>query len=105
MVYGVEIPGHDGRAGMASLVLEENFQMEALTKALEELPTYARPIFVRILPEPDLTGTFKHQKARLKKEGYSLELNEPLYIRDASSGQYLELNQERTDALHNGARV
>ncbi len=105
IVYGVEIPGHDGRAGMASLVLEENFQMEALTKALEELPTYARPIFVRILPEPDLTGTFKHQKARLKKEGYSLELNEPLYIRDASSGQYLELNQERTDALHNGARV
>ncbi len=105
IVYGVEIPGHDGRAGMASLVLEENFEMQALTKALEELPTYARPIFVRILPEPDLTGTFKHQKARLKKEGYSLELNEPLYIRDASSGEYLELNQERTDALHNGARV
>ena len=67
IVYGVEIPGHDGRAGMASLVLEENFKLEALTKALEELPTYARPIFVRILPEPDLTGTFKHQKARLKK--------------------------------------
>ena len=105
IVYGVEIPGHDGRAGMASLVLEENFQMEALTKALEELPTYARPIFVRILPEPDLTGTFKHQKARLKKEGYSLELNEPLFIRDTSNGQYLELNQERTDALHNGARI
>ena len=105
IVYGVEIPGHDGRAGMASLVLEENFKMEALAKALEELPTYARPIFVRILPEPDLTGTFKHQKARLKKEGYSLELNEPLYIRDNSNGQYLELNQERADALHSGARV
>ncbi len=105
IVYGVEIPGHDGRAGMASLVLEEAFKLESLAKALEELPTYARPIFVRILPEPDLTGTFKHQKARLKKEGYSLELNEPLYIKDASTGEYLELNQERLDALHSGARI
>jgi fatty-acyl-CoA synthase len=106
IVYGVEIFGHDGRAGMASLVIDGDFELSVLAKALEnQLPTYARPIFLRILPEPDLTGTFKHQKARLKKEAYSLELTDSIYIRDAASGNYEDLNQELTDALHEGARI
>jgi fatty-acyl-CoA synthase len=106
IVYGVEIDGHDGRAGMASLVLEDGFDIQVLAKVLDdELPVYARPIFLRILPEPDLTGTFKHQKSRLKKEGYNLEINDALYIRTADSGGYVTLNQELSDSLHQGARV
>ncbi|MBT6489452.1 MAG: long-chain-acyl-CoA synthetase, partial [Deltaproteobacteria bacterium] len=86
--------------------IDGDFELSVLAKALEnQLPTYARPIFLRILPEPDLTGTFKHQKARLKKEAYSLELTDSIYIRDAASGNYEDLNQELTDALHEGARI
>ena len=33
------------------------------SKGFQELPAYARPKFLRILSEMDLTGTFKHQKA------------------------------------------
>ena len=91
---------------MASLVLGDGFDIEKLTKTIDgELPVYARPIFVRILPEPDLTGTFKHQKARLKQEGYSLETEDVLYIRTADTGGYVKLNQELTDSLHKGARI
>lgn len=59
VVYGVELRGMEGRAGMASLYdpersvdLNADFR-EGLKKAL---PAYARPLFVRILTKLDLTG-------------------------------------------------
>ena len=30
---------------------------------MQELPGYARPLFLRFLPSMEITGTFKHQKA------------------------------------------
>jgi|MDTC01.1.fsa_nt_gb fatty-acyl-CoA synthase len=106
IVYGVEVPGHDGRAGMAALVLGEGFEVDTLSHSLEEqLPAYARPVFLRILPEPDLTGTFKHQKSRLKTEGYSLELEDKIYMRDASTGRYSELTEEGVASLSSGGRI
>lgn len=106
IVYGVEIPGHDGRAGMASLVLDADLNWEEIAKTLEQqLPPYARPIFLRVLAEPDLTGTFKHQKARLKKEGFKLDLSDPLYIRNAENGSYISFGTEELDALKNGSRI
>lgn len=57
-VYGVKVPGQDGRAGMASIVDPEN-KIDLSTLAAElkkELPAYARPIFIRILKEMPMTG-------------------------------------------------
>jgi len=70
-VYGVAIPGTDGRAGMAALVVGEGFDLAALRRHLDaSLPAYARPVFVRIRAELDTTGTFKHRKDELTREGY-----------------------------------
>ena len=58
-VYGVEVPNQDGRAGMASLVVNDEFNLEELYEYLsEQLPVYSVPVFIRISPEIEKTGTF-----------------------------------------------
>ncbi len=69
-VYGVAVPGTDGRAGMAALVVAEGFDLAALRRHLECLPAYARPVFLRLRKELETTATFKHQKSELVREGY-----------------------------------
>ena len=93
-IYGVEIPGTDGRAGMAALVTNENFDIEALDSVVEEgLASYARPIFVRILPQMEITGTFKHRKVDLVREGFDpTKLTDRLYFRDPEKGRYVPLD-------------
>ena len=56
-VYGVEIPGKDGRAGMAAIVMlpGKKVDLKALgAHVAKQLPSYAVPIFLRLLPECDL---------------------------------------------------
>jgi solute carrier family 27 fatty acid transporter 1/4 len=57
-VYGVVIPGADGRAGMSAIADPENvLDLEALEAAVtKELPIYARPLFLRVLNHIDMTG-------------------------------------------------
>lgn len=72
-VYGVEVPGADGRAGMAALLLKEGacFDAASVSALVEkDLAVYARPVFIRILSEQQLTGTFKLQKGTLREEAY-----------------------------------
>ena len=71
-VYGVAIPGYDGRAGMATLVADPCLDLNALRKHLvSRLPAYAWPVFLRIRGELDVTGTFKYTKTRLVEEAYN----------------------------------
>ena len=59
-VYGVEAPGADGRAGMAGLVVDSDFDIKVFgAQVAADLPPYAQPVFVRILPAIETTGTFK----------------------------------------------
>jgi fatty-acyl-CoA synthase len=92
-VYGVTVPGQDGRAGMAALVVEPGFDPAALAeRAARELPAYARPVFVRLLPELEITGTFKHRKVELVKEGFDpAAISDPLYFLDGERG-YVRLD-------------
>src|SRR5207245_11641598 len=70
-VYGVAIPGTDGRAGMAALVADERLELAALrTHLLERLPDYARPLFLRIRREIEVTATFKYTKTEFVRQGY-----------------------------------
>ncbi|MFT7219918.1 MAG: citronellyl-CoA synthetase [Candidatus Azotimanducaceae bacterium] len=72
-VYGVEVPGTDGRAGMAALLLKEGSSFDAASVsalAAKDLAAYARPVFIRILPEQQLTGTFKLQKGDLRDAAF-----------------------------------
>lgn len=58
VVYGVEIPGTDGRAGMASILDPDGtLDFDALAQGVNKsLPSYARPLFVRIVKQLDMTG-------------------------------------------------
>jgi fatty-acyl-CoA synthase len=105
-VYGVEIPGMDGRAGMAAIVLGDpaSFDGRAFYElSAGSLPAYAAPVFVRIQPEPEVTVTFKLRKMDLQKDGYDPEVvKDPLYVRDDSARAYLPLSGERLSALRSG---
>lgn len=78
-VYGVEIPGADGRAGMAAIVLKEhidpqNINLASLSEHIREnLPSYARPIFIRLLAELPTTSTHKLQKNDLKDQAFHFD--------------------------------
>ncbi|MCA9774313.1 MAG: hypothetical protein KC466_17985, partial [Myxococcales bacterium] len=73
-VYGVEVEGQPGRAGMAAIVAEgdpSKVDLKALTTYLrEQVPAYAVPVFIRFVDSLEVTGTFKHRKVELRKEGY-----------------------------------
>jgi fatty-acyl-CoA synthase len=95
-VYGVTIPGTEGRAGMAAMVVAPEFDLTAFHREVAgKLPDYARPVFLRIVPGLDLTGTFKLKKQELAEQGYDPGRTEdPLYVQSPRAGRY-----ERLDAL------
>lgn len=105
-VYGVEIPGAEGRAGMAALVLEDPaaFDGAAFFKLVaNSLPLYAAPVFVRLQEEPEVTGTFKLKKGDLQDEGYDpSKVEDPIFVRDDSAQCYVELTSERLEAVETG---
>jgi fatty-acyl-CoA synthase len=73
-VYGVEVAGCEGRAGMAAIVCEPDLDLAALRAHLAvRLPDYARPLFLRIRDEIEVTGTFKQKKLDLAREGFDPE--------------------------------
>ncbi len=93
-VFGVEVPGNDGRAGMAALVVDEGFDLAELHRHLAEgLPSYARPVFVRIRAELDTTGTFKHRKDVLAREGYDPgATQDAIYFSDPRRQTYVRMD-------------
>ncbi|KAI9807958.1 MAG: hypothetical protein M1825_005264 [Sarcosagium campestre] len=76
-VYGVPVPGHDGRAGMATVVLKQEASQAVMTSladhVLSTLPGYARPLFLRVTQRMPTTGTNKQQKHVLCQQGFDLE--------------------------------
>jgi fatty-acyl-CoA synthase len=94
LVYGVAVPGHDGRAGMAALLARPGFDPAALWSLLEAgLPRYARPVFLRLLREVDMTGTFKPRKADLVREAYDPSASsDPIYLSDAAARSFVPLD-------------
>jgi fatty-acyl-CoA synthase len=70
-VYGVSVPGADGRAGMAALDTNEELDLAAFRAHLfKRLPRYAHPLFLRICKRMEMTATFKFAKNVLAREGY-----------------------------------
>ncbi|XP_038072812.1 very long-chain acyl-CoA synthetase-like isoform X1 [Patiria miniata] len=97
-VYGVLVPGQEGRAGMAALKLskDHNFDPKDLHDYITKvLPLYACPKFLRITEEISTTTTFKHKKVELAKEGFDLNvISDPLYFLDADKKTYVPLNND-----------
>ncbi len=104
-VYGVAVPGHEGRAGMAALVAADDLDLAALRARVHAaLPSYARPVFLRRVASLDVTGTLKHRKLELGAEGFDPgRVRDPLYVDDAAQGAYVPLDAARFAALASGA--
>lgn len=92
-VYGVEVPGYGGRAGMAALDITDGFKISELYTTLSEsLPDFARPVFLRLQDQHDTTGTFKLRKVDLVKQGFDpAKIKDKLYVADHSKKTYVKL--------------
>jgi fatty-acyl-CoA synthase len=98
VVYGVTIPGTEGRVGMAALTVEESFDLAAFRHhVVDHLPDYARPLFLRIGDSIAATATFKPAKNLLAREGYDPDLGgDAVYFDDRTQGAFVLLDR----ALH-----
>lgn len=105
-VYGVEIPGTDGRAGMAAIVLSEGVAFDQMNiesfsaHIAENLPSYARPIFIRLLQELPTTTTHKLQKNDLRDQAYHLDkVTDTLLVWRPHEAGYTRLDSDYYDQI------
>jgi acyl-CoA synthetase (AMP-forming)/AMP-acid ligase II len=103
-VYGVQVPGCEGRAGMAAFSLEDfgSFDWQEFSKYVESnLPKYARPVFIRIIQEMDTTGTFKLKKNDLRDEAFDLsKVSDKVYCLKPNSSDYVALDNEWLEVIN-----
>lgn len=100
-VYGVTVPGAEGRAGMAAVMADEQFSLSAFRQHLSAcLPEYARPLFLRIVPQIDVTETFKLKKQELMAQGYDPQrASGEVYVEDRQRDAYVELDRETYERI------
>jgi fatty-acyl-CoA synthase len=103
-VYGVEVPGVEGRVGMAALAVNGELDLGQLHMHLTaRLPHYARPVFLRLRSEVDLTGTFKYSKTAFIREGFDPEkCSDPLYFDSAEAVEFVRLDRSLHERIQRG---
>ena len=104
IAYGVPVPGQEGKAGMVGLVVEGKFAAKPFYDYVAEaLPTYAQPVFVRIMKSAETTGTFKYRKVDLVADGFDpAKVDGPLYVRGGKNG-YMKMTAAGREAIETGA--
>ena len=92
-------PRRHGRAGRGP-----EFDPATLAaKLAANLPAYARPIFLRLQPEMEITGTFKQRKVELVKDGFDPQtIADPLYCARSDDERYERLDKEGYEAITSG---
>ncbi|NP_001090443.1 solute carrier family 27 member 6 L homeolog [Xenopus laevis] len=105
-IYGVAIPEHEGKVGMASIILkpEETLDVKGIYEQIVTyLPGYARPRFLRLQDNMEMTGTFKQQKFRLVEQGFNPSVvPDPLYFLDDSEKSYVPLTKDIYEKILSG---
>jgi fatty-acyl-CoA synthase len=104
VVYGLQVPGTDGRAGTAALIVNQEFDLaEFHADVAQRLPSYARPVFLRLLSSIEATGTFKPRKQDLVSGGFDPALiKDPLFFDDARLQCYVPLDAALFAAIVSG---
>ena len=104
-VYGVAVPGTEGRVGMAALVGDRDLDLAGLRLHLARcLPSYARPVFLRLRSDVDLTGTFKYSKTELIRQGYDPGASsDALFFDSAEAGAFVPLDADLHRHIQAGA--
>jgi fatty-acyl-CoA synthase len=103
-VYGVKVNSYDGRAGMAAITPNEGFSLTELPAFLDqELPAYARPLFIRIQPALETTGTFKYRKLDLVREGFDpTKLESTPYVLHPDDNRYRPITPALFQQIESG---
>jgi fatty-acyl-CoA synthase len=103
--YGVTVPGRDGRAGMAALVVGADFDIDGLRPHLDaRLPPYARPLFLRLSLELAMTETFKHRKQELAAQGFDpAAIHEPVFFASPERSIYIALDSTLYERIVDGS--
>jgi fatty-acyl-CoA synthase len=95
-VYGVHVPGREGRAGMAAIVCDDSAKCDLgglHAHLTAHLPDYARPVFLRVQAEIDVTSTFKQKKIDLVREGFDPSAcKDPIYFNDPQRRAFVPLD-------------
>ncbi len=106
VVYGVEIPGTNGRAGMVAITPTPDTEVdytELLTFFKGSMPAYAVPVFIRVQAQMETTGTFKYQKNNLKKEAFDpSQTTDPLLVWLPGTTCYTEITAEIFEGIQIG---
>ena len=93
--YGVSVPGTDGRAGMAAIVVNKGFDFKTFTDHLSgRLPPYAIPVFVRVCKTLESTETYKQKKQQLLREGFDpAQVTDPLFLKNPADNHYRPIDR------------
>ena len=108
VVYGVEIPNTNGRAGMAAITLVDGEELNeadlsAMVNVFKKcLPSYAIPVFLRVQAKVETTGTFKYQKNKLKEDAFNpAKTSERLLVLLPGATAYCDVNAEIFNNIQN----
>ncbi|HTI00139.1 MAG TPA: hypothetical protein VL752_04245, partial [Acidisoma sp.] len=106
VVFGVAVEGTEGRAGMAALTIDDDFRPETLmAHMLAHLPSYARPVFLRLCDQIPATATFKLQQEQLAREGLSVhEGTDSLWFNEPGTDRIVPCDAGLLHAITTGAR-
>jgi fatty-acyl-CoA synthase len=104
VVYGVKLPNHEGRAGMATITTADGFDLASLWAQLDKaLPAYAQPLFLRIATGLDQTGTFKLTSTKLAREGYA-QASDPVWFNDRAACGFIACDAALLQAIESGEK-
>jgi fatty-acyl-CoA synthase len=106
-VFGVEVPNTGGRAGMAAVKLREGREFDGIELAetlFDRLPSYAIPLFIRLVDSLEHTSTFKSRKVDLREEAYGSHVEDPLYVLAGRTEGYIPYHDAYPDEVASGQR-
>ena len=103
-VYGVAVAAHEGRAGMAAIVAGPDLDLAGLRAHVHALlPDYARPLFVRLRDELEVTMTFKQKKTELVAQGFDPALcADSIYFDDPRAAAYVRIDHALYEEIIGG---
>ena len=105
-VYGVKVPKSEGRAGMVAFNCSlDEFNWDNFSSFVsDKLPSYAQPIFIRIIEEIETTGTFKLKKNDLREEAYHLDKVEgnQIFVKKPGQTSYEPLDRDYYQVIKSG---
>jgi fatty-acyl-CoA synthase len=104
IVYGVAVPGAEGRAGMAAIVAGPEFDLGGYARHLAgRLPEYARPLFLRFRDAIEMTSTFKPRKQDLVRDSYDpSRTTDALYFNDRASQAFVKIDAACAERINTG---